>query len=48
MVLDLIARGRIDLKQMITHRFSLDPINDVFDIVQRKQETGAVFLAISI
>jgi L-iditol 2-dehydrogenase len=48
MVLDLIAKGRIDVKKMITHRFSLDQINEAFDTAQAKQETGAVFVAISI
>ena len=48
MVLDLIAKGRIDVKKMITHRFPLDRINEAFDTAQRKQETGAVFVAITI
>jgi L-iditol 2-dehydrogenase len=48
MVLDLIAKGRIDVKKLITHRFTLDQINEAFDTAQAKQETGAVFVAISI
>ncbi len=48
MVLDLIAKGRIDVKKLITHRFTLDQINQAFDTAQAKQETGAVFVAISI
>jgi L-iditol 2-dehydrogenase len=48
MVLDLISKGRIDVKKMITHRFSLDEINEAFDTAHRKEETGAVFVAISI
>lgn len=48
MVLDLIAKGRIDVKKMITHRFPLDRINEAFDTAQRKQETGAVFVAITM
>lgn len=48
MVLDLISKGRIDVKKLITHRFTLDQINDAFDTADRKQETGAVFVAISI
>lgn len=48
MVLDMIAKGRIDAKKLITHRFELDRINDAFDVAQRKQETGAVFVAITI
>jgi L-iditol 2-dehydrogenase len=48
MVLDLIAKGRIDVKKLITHRFKLDQINEAFDTAQAKQETGAVFVAITI
>jgi len=48
MVLDLISKGRIDVKKMITHRFSIDQINEAFDTADRKEETGAVFVAISI
>jgi len=48
MVLDLIAKGRIDVKPLITHRFPIDRINEAFDVAQRKQETGAVFVAIEI
>jgi L-iditol 2-dehydrogenase len=48
MVLDLISKGRIDVKKLITHRFSLDQINEAFDTADRKEETGAVFVAISI
>ncbi|OWK29851.1 zinc-dependent alcohol dehydrogenase [Sphingomonas mucosissima] len=48
MVLDLIAKGRIDVKKMITHRFPLDRINEAFDVADRKGETGAVFVAITI
>lgn len=48
MVLDLIAKGRIDVSKLITHRFSLDQINEAFDTAQRKHETAAVFVAINI
>lgn len=48
MVLDLIAKGRIDVKKMITHRFPIDRINEAFDTADRKEETGAVFVAITI
>jgi L-iditol 2-dehydrogenase len=48
MVLDLIAKGRIDVKKMITHRFDLDDINQAFETAQDKQNTGAVFVAIHI
>jgi L-iditol 2-dehydrogenase len=48
MVLDMIAKGRIDVRKLVTHRFDLDQINEAFDVAQRKQETGAVFVAINI
>ncbi|MFV3131328.1 hypothetical protein [Niveispirillum sp. KHB5.9] len=48
MVLDLIAKGRLRVDRMITHRFTLDQINDAFDTAQRKQDTGAVFVEINI
>lgn len=48
MVLDMIAKGRIDVRKLVTHRFDLDQINEAFDVAQRKHETGAVFVAINI
>jgi threonine dehydrogenase-like Zn-dependent dehydrogenase len=48
MVLDLMAKRRIDVRKLITHRFPLDRINEAFDIADRKEETGAVFVAIDL
>lgn len=48
MVLDMISKGRIDVKKMITHRFAIDQINEAFTTAQNKHETGAVFVAITI
>jgi L-iditol 2-dehydrogenase len=48
MVLDLIARGKLPVEKLITHRFALDRINEAFDTAERKQETGAVFVALEI
>ncbi len=48
MVLDLLAKGKLDARPMITHRFDLDQINDAFDTADRKEETGAVFVALNI
>jgi L-iditol 2-dehydrogenase len=47
-VLELIARGKLDVKPLITHRFELDRINEAFDVAQDKQRTGAVFVAIAL
>jgi L-iditol 2-dehydrogenase len=48
MVLDLIAKGRIDVKPLITHRFGIDRINAAFDVAQDKDRTGAVFVAVTL
>jgi L-iditol 2-dehydrogenase len=48
MVLELIARGKLDVGRLITHRFALDEINQAFDTAQDKQRTGAVFVALSV
>jgi L-iditol 2-dehydrogenase len=47
-VLDLIAKGRIDVRKLITHRFPIDRINEAFDVAQAKDETGAVFVALEV
>jgi L-iditol 2-dehydrogenase len=47
-VLDLIAKGRLDVKPLITHRFPLDRINEAFETAQNKHDTGAVFVAVEI
>lgn len=47
-VLDLIAKGRIDVRKLITHRFPIDRINEAFEVAQAKEETGAVFVAVEI
>jgi L-iditol 2-dehydrogenase len=46
--LDLLAKGRINAKKMITHSFSLDQINEAFETAQNKKETGAVFVSLKI
>ena len=47
-VLDLLAAGKLDARTLITHRFSLDQINEAFETADAKEETGAVFVAITI
>ena len=47
-VVELIARGKLPVDKLITHRFKLDQINEAFDVAQEKDRTGAVFVAIAI
>lgn len=47
-VIDLIGKRRIDVRPLITHRFPLDRINEAFDCADRKDETGAVFIAVEM
>ena len=44
--LDLLANGKLNAKQMITHRFPLEEINQAFETAQNKEETGALFVAL--
>ncbi|MEZ2337386.1 zinc-binding dehydrogenase [Mucilaginibacter sp. RCC_168] len=46
--LDLLAKGKMNAKKMITHRFSLDDINQAFDTAEKKESTHAVFVALNI
>ena len=47
-VVELIAKGKLPVGKLITHRFKLDEINEAFDVAQEKERTGAVFVAIEI
>jgi len=47
-VVELIAKGKLPVQKLISHRFKLDQINEAFDVAQAKDETGAVFVAIQI
>jgi L-iditol 2-dehydrogenase len=48
MVLELLAKGKLDASKLITHRFALDQINEAFEAADAKEKTGAVFVAITI
>ena len=48
MVLELLSKGKLDAGKLITHRFDLDRINEAFEIADAKEETGAVFVAITL
>lgn len=45
---ELLAKGKINAKKMITHTYPLDQINEAFETAQNKKETGAVFVALTI
>jgi len=46
--LDLLAKGKLNAKKMITHSFPLNEINKAFETARNKEETNAVFVAITI
>lgn len=48
MSLDLLSKGKLNAKKMITHSFTLDEINKAFETAQNKEETGAVFVALTM
>jgi len=48
MVLELLSKGKLNAKKLITHRFGIDQINEAFEIAEDKQKTGAVFVALTI
>jgi L-iditol 2-dehydrogenase len=47
-VVELIAKGKLPVKELITHRFKLNEINEAFDVANEKDRTGAVFVAITV
>lgn len=47
-VLELLARGKLRTRPLITHRFPLARINEAFDVAQAKQETGAIFVCLDV
>ncbi|MGY3215074.1 zinc-dependent alcohol dehydrogenase [Mucilaginibacter sp. HD30] len=48
MSLDLVSKGKMNARKLITHSFPLDDINKAFDTAQKKEETHAVFVAITM
>lgn len=46
--LDLLTKGKINAKKMITHSYPLDEINKAFETAQNKKDTGAVFVALTM
>jgi len=47
-VLDLVANGKLNAKKLITHSFPLEKINEGFETAQKKDETHAVFVALTM
>jgi L-iditol 2-dehydrogenase len=45
--LDLLAKGKLNAKKLITHSFPLDDINKAFETARNKEETKAVFVALT-
>lgn len=48
MCIELLAKGKLNAKKLITHSFSLDEINEAFETAQNKEGTGAVFVALTV
>jgi len=47
-VLDLLIDGRLHAKELITHRFPLEKINEAFDTVANKRETKAIKVVLTM
>lgn len=47
MSLELLAKGKLNARKMISHSFALDDINEAFETAKNKQETAAVFVALT-
>ena len=48
MCLDLLANGKLNAKKLITHSFSLDDINKAFETAMDKENTNAIFVALTV
>lgn len=46
--LELLSKGKINAQKMITHTFTLDQINEGFETAQDKENTHAIFVALTI
>jgi len=46
--LDLLSKGKLNAKKMVTHSFPLEEINKAFETAQDKENTHAVFVALTI
>ena len=48
MCLDLVAKGKLNAKKLITHSFALEEINKAFETADDKENTDAVFVALTM
>jgi L-iditol 2-dehydrogenase len=46
--IELLSKGKINAKKMITHSFHLDEINKAFETADDKEHTKAVFVALTV
>ncbi|KAF2510564.1 zinc-dependent alcohol dehydrogenase [Flavobacterium foetidum] len=46
--LDLLAKGKLNAKKMISHRFPIEEINKAFETARDKENTGALFVALNV
>jgi len=46
--LDLLSKGKLNAKKMITHRFPIEQINDAFTAARDKENTNSLFVALNI
>ena len=45
-LLSMLAAGRLELPELITHRFGLDEMQDAYDVFSRPAVTGALKVAL--
>jgi L-iditol 2-dehydrogenase len=48
MVLELLAKGKLNAEKLITHRFPIDRINEAFDVAQDKSGQASIFVALQL
>ena len=48
MCLDLLAKGKLNAKKLITHSFPLEQINEAFETADAKETTSAIFVALTM
>lgn len=46
--LELLARGKLDARRLISRTFQLGSINEAFEYAANKESTGAIFVGLTI